>query len=428
MVASPVRGAVEQAMTPAAPPAEHLRIATRMLAVLCAAFMASQFFRVSNAVIAPELMRTLAITSEAMGVITGAYFLAFGIMQIPTGMLLDRFGPRRTMSGLFVMAAAGSAVFAMAEGVVALTAGRALIGVGCAAGLMGLLVTISRWYPQERFARLSSMVYVVGGAGVLFATTPLAVAADTIGWRGAFWVMTVVTLVFATMIFSMVRDAPPGQEVESARETFGEMLGGVRAASANRQLWHVCAIQFVNYGTILAIVGLWAGPYLNDVHGLQGVVRGNVLFVINLAMLAGVLGYGVLERRLRSRKRAIAGGSVASAVVLVVLALWPDIGPWPAIGLLVAFTLTSAHIMLNHAHARAVLPDHLVGRGLTLQNVAVFFGVATMQSATGFIVGRFTDVGEAAPDVAYRSVFGFLALMIVISLLLYLPVRDVKVR
>ena len=428
MVAGPVRGAAEQAMTPAAPPAEHLRIATRMLAVLCAAFMASQFFRVSNAVIAPELMRTLAITSEAMGVITGAYFLAFGIMQIPTGMLLDRFGPRRTMSGLFVMAAAGSAVFAMAEGVVALAAGRALIGVGCAAGLMGLLVTISRWYPPERFARLSSMVYVVGGAGVLFATTPLAVAADTIGWRGAFWVMAVVTLGFAAMIFSMVRDAPPGQEVESARETFGEMLGGVRAASANRQLWHVCAIQFVNYGTILAIVGLWAGPYLNDVHGLQGVARGNVLFVINLAMLAGVLGYGVLERKLGSRKRAIAGGSVASAAVLVVLALWPDIGPGPAIGLLVAFTLTSAHIMLNHAHARAVLPDHLVGRGLTLQNVAVFFGVATIQSATGFIVGRFTQVGEAAPDVAYRSVFGFLALMIVISLLLYLPVRDVEVR
>ena len=415
-------------MTPAAPPCEQLRIATRMLVVLCAAFMASQFFRVSNAVIAPELMRTLAITSEAMGVITGAYFLAFGIMQIPTGMLLDRFGPRRTMSGLFVMAAAGSAVFAMAEGVVALAAGRALIGVGCAAGLMGLLVTISRWYPPERFARLSSTVYVVGGAGVLFATTPLAAAADTIGWRGAFWVMAVVTLGFAAMIFSMVRDAPPGEEVESARETFAEMLGGVRAASANRQLWHVCAIQFVNYGTILAIVGLWAGPYLNDVHGLQGVVRGNVLFVINLAMLAGVLGYGVLERRLRSRKRAIAGGSVASAAVLVVLALWPDIGPWPAIGLLVAFTLTSAHIMLNHAHARAVLPDHLVGRGLTLQNVAVFFGVATMQSATGFIVGRFTEVGEAAPDVAYRSVFGFLALMIVISLLLYLPVRDVEVR
>ena len=415
-------------MTPAAPPSEHLRIATRMLAVLCAAFMASQFFRVSNAVIAPELMRTLAITSEAMGVITGAYFLAFGIMQIPTGMLLDRFGPRRTMSGLFVMAAAGSAVFAMAEGVVGLTAGRALIGVGCAAGLMGLLVTISRWYPPERFARLSSMVYVVGGAGVLFATTPLAAVADTIGWRGAFWLMAVVTLGFAAMIFAMVRDAPPGQEVESARESFGEMLGGVRAASANRQLWHVCAIQFVNYGTILAIVGLWAGPYLNDVHGLQGVARGNVLFVINLAMLAGVLGYGVLERKLGSRKRAIAGGSVASAAVLVVLALWPDIGPWPAIALLVAFTLTSAHIMLNHAHARAVLPDHLVGRGLTLQNVAVFFGVATMQSATGFIVGHFTEVGEAAPDVAYRSVFGFLALMIVISLLLYLPVRDVEVR
>ena len=160
-----------------------------------------------------------------------------------------------------------------------------------------------------------------------------------------------VTLGFAAMIFALVRDAPPGAEIESARETLGEMLAGVGEACANRQLWHVCAIQFVNYGTILAIVGLWAGPYLNDVHGMKGVARGNVLLVINLAMLAGVLGYGVLERRLGSRKRAIAGGSVASAAVLLVLALWPGIGAWPAIGLLVAFTLTSAHIMLNHAHA-----------------------------------------------------------------------------
>ena len=413
-------------MTPVAVPPEHSRIAVRMLAVLCAAFMASQFFRVSNAVIAPELMRTLSISSEAMGAITGAYFLAFGIMQIPTGMLLDRFGPRRTMSGLFVIAACGSAVFATAEGAFGLAVARALIGIGCAAGLMGILVTIARWYPPERFARLSSTVYVVGGAGVLFATTPLAAAADTIGWRGAFWAMALITLGLAVMLFAMVRDAPPGKVIDGANETFREMLAGVRAAGANRQLLHVCAIQFVNYGTILAIVGLWAGPYLNDIHGMQGVLRGNVLFVINLAMLAGVLGYGALERRLRSRKRAIVGGSVASAAILVVLAVWPDIGPWPAVGLLVAFTLTSAHIMLNHAHARAVLPDHLVGRGLTLQNVAVFFGVTAMQSATGFIVGAFAEAGEAAPDIAYRSVFGFLALMIVVSLLLYLPVRDVR--
>ena len=397
-----------------------------MLAVLCAAFMASQFFRVSNAVIAPELMRTLSISSEAMGVITGAFFFAFGIMQIPTGILLDRFGPRRTMSGLFVIAAAGSAVFATAEGTAGLVAGRALIGVGCAAGLMGMLVAIARWYPPERFAKLSSMVYVVGGTGVLFATTPLAAAADTIGWRGAFWAMTAITLGFAAMLFAMVRDAPPGREVESARETFGEMLGGVRAVCANRQLWHVCAIQFVNYGSIIAVIGLWAGPYLNDIHGLQGVLRGNVLFVINVSMLAAVIGYGVVERKLRSRKRAIAGGSVASAAILLILAFWPGIGMWPGIALLVAFAVTSGHIMLNHAHARAVLPDHLVGRGLTLQNVAVFFGVATMQSVTGLIIGKFTEVGEAAPDIAYRSVFGFLAVMIVVSLLLYLPARDIR--
>ena len=114
----------------------------------------------------------------------------------------------------------------------------------------------------------------------------------------------------------------------------------------------------------------------------------------------------------------------SSAAILFVLAFLPDIGSWPAVGLLVAFAATSTHIMLNHAHAHAVLPDPLVGRGFTLQNVVVFFGVAAMRSATGFSVGRFTEVGEAAPEIACRSVFGFLALMIVVSLALYLPVRD----
>ena len=398
-----------------------------MLAVLCAGFMASQFFRVSNAVIAPELMRTLSISAQTMGVITGAFFFAFGIMQIPTGMLLDRFGPRRTMSGLFALAAAGSAVFATAEGAGWLAVARALIGAGCAAGLMGTLVTIARWYPQERFTKLSTLVYTIGGVGMLFATAPLAAAAGAVGWRGAFWAMAAITLGLAGLLFATVRDAPPGRTIESAGESFGEMLGGVRAVSANRQIWHVCAIQFVNYGSVIAIVGLWAGPYLNDVHDLQGMHRGNVLFVIHLAVFIGVMSYGAVERRLGSRKRAIAGGSVASTVILLLLAFRPGIGPWPATGLLIAFAMTSAHIMLNHAHARAVLPDHLVGRGLTLQNLAVFFGVAVMQSVTGVIVGDFTPAGESAPEIAYRGVFGFLALMTVISLLLYLPARDVKI-
>lgn len=407
--------------------------ATLIYVVLCAGFFASPFYRVSNAVIAPELMRELTISPEQMGVVTGMFFLAFAAMQVPAGVLLDRFGPRRTMSGLFLVAVIGSAVFAMAEGVTGLAVGRALMGLGCAAGLMGSLVAIARWFPAARFARLSSLLYTIGGVGFLLATTPLAWVSDAIGWRGAFWLMAGITLVLALLLYAVVRDAPPGHAETTQRpESLGEIWAGLKAVMGNRQLWLICALQFVNYGVVLAVVGLWAGPYLNDVHGLGGVARGNVLLFLNIAMLVGVMAFSVVERWMNSRKWTICGGSVLSAVILLVLALSPGLGLWAATGLLFGFGLTSATIMLIHAHARAVLPDHLVGRGLTFQNVAVFLGVFVIQSATGFIVGGFEAIsdggGGLAPEAAYRAVFGFLAVATIAALAVYLWIDDVRTR
>ena len=399
-----------------------------IFAVLAAGFLASQFFRVSNAVIAPELMRRLAISPEEMGVVTGMFFLAFAAAQLPAGILLDRFGPRRTMSSLFIIAVAGSVVFATAQDVFGLAAGRALIGVGCAAGLMGSLVAIARWFPPGRFAAMSSLLYALGGAGLLLATTPLAWTAEVIGWRGAFWGMAIVTGFFALLIFLVVRDAPKGHAVELRKlESVGEIWSGLKTV-ASRQILFICAIQFVNYGTVLAVVGLWAGPYLNDVYGLDALKRGNILLVFNVAMLAGVMAFSIIERWLNSRKWTIAGGAFLSFALLSILATAPKLSLWAAIVLLITFAFVSAYIMLIHAHARALLPDHLVGRGLTLQNLAVFLGVFVIQSTTGYIIGYFVEAGRAAPEIAYRAVFGFLAVITLCAVLIYLFAKDVRTR
>ncbi|MBT4169552.1 MAG: MFS transporter, partial [Rhodospirillaceae bacterium] len=141
------------------------RQALQIYLVLCGAYVASQFYRVANAAIAPELMVELELSAEAMGGITGLFFLAFAAAQIPTGILLDRYGARRTMAGLFAVAVLGAITFAAANGGVALAIGRILLGFGCAAGLMGSMVVIARWYPEERFATLTAMLFVVGGGG-----------------------------------------------------------------------------------------------------------------------------------------------------------------------------------------------------------------------------------------------------------------------
>jgi MFS family permease len=196
MVATPV-GTVGGTPDAAAAPRGQ---AYRIYVVLCAGFLASQFYRVSNAVIAPELMRGLEISAEAMGIITGVYFLAFAVAQLPIGVLLDRFGPRQTMAGLFLLAVAGSVTFATASGFAGLVLGRGLMGIGCAAGLMGSLVAIARWFPPARFAFLSSLLFTLGGAGLLLATTPLAVVSAAVGWRGAFWLMAAVTAALAMLL------------------------------------------------------------------------------------------------------------------------------------------------------------------------------------------------------------------------------------
>ncbi|MDE0176144.1 MAG: MFS transporter [Defluviicoccus sp.] len=398
-------------------------------AVLCAGLVASQFFRVSNAVIAPELMADLAIGTETMGVVNGTYFLAFAAMQIPAGMLLDRYGARRMVPGLFVLAVAGSVLYAAAQSGPELIAGRALIGIGCALGLMGPMVVIARWFEPERYARLISLLFTVGGLGSLMASTPLAAVSEAIGWRGAFYLMAVLTGVIAVLIYLIVRDAPPGSSHEGPRrETMGEMWRGLREVLALREMWWICAVQFVSYGTMLTIVGLWAGPYLNDVHGLRGVDRGNALLGLNILLFAAVMLFSQTERWLDSRKKAVMGGGCAAVAVLLVLAFVPGPGLWAALALLALFTMASAFFMLIHAHARAILPDRLIGRGLTLQNLSVMLGVFVIQALTGVIVGSFGPEGSEAPEIAYRAAFGFLALSLAAGLAFYARIADVSPR
>lgn len=135
--------------------------------------------------------------------------------------------------------------------------------------------------------------------------------------------MAGVTVLLAVLLYLVVRDAPAGHAThQRAAETPNEIWQGLREVMRNRQLWLVCAIQFVNYGTVLAVAGLWAGPYLNDVHGLDGVDRGNVLLVLNIAMLVGVMTFSAVERWIDSRKWAIGGGGLLSIVTLMALVIY----------------------------------------------------------------------------------------------------------
>jgi predicted MFS family arabinose efflux permease len=398
-----------------------LFIALSMAAIL------SQFYRTSTAVIAADLRRDLQLTPEALGVLTGAFFIAFACSQVPAGMLIDRYGPRSTISMLLLVAIGGAVAFASAASFEVLVVARVLMGLGCSGIMMGAFIVCSRWFAARNFTLIISVLLAISNAGVLLATAPMASAVDAIGWRGTFWLTGIVTAIAAAMVYLRVRDAPPGHAYyQRRRESAGEMLRGIAEVLTNRQLPFVLAITFVSYGTLVTVLALWGAPYLLDVHKLDRTQAGHVLFVMVLAAIVGNIVYGVLERILNTRKRLILAGGSGSAIMLALLASLPQPGFWTVAVLLTLFSGFTAFSAVIIAHGRSLFADHLVGRGMTTANIFTMLGAGTLQVITGMVIGLFTGDGGPASEDAYRAVFATLAGILALALLIYTRAREIR--
>lgn len=393
------------------------------LLVLTAAYLLSQFFRTALGVVAPEIAADLGLDPKQLGLLTAAWFVAFGLAQLPVGVSLDRFGPRLTVSAVFGGAALGCLVFASARGLPAALVGQALIGVGCAPVYMGMLVVLARWYEPRRFAFLSSLGLAAGGIGNILGTTPLALLIAGVGWRAAFVVLAGLVGVATLAVALVVRDAPPGWHHAAATERLGAVLRGVGRVLANRALWPILPLCFVGYAAMVALRGLWGGPYLRDVFGFGPVARGNLLLAMSVAMSAGPLLYGLLERRLDRRKALVVAGTSVQLLAAAVLALAPDRSAALAAALLALTGLTGSTYTLLIAQGRRFLADHEVGRGLTLLNGAVMLGTAVVQIGTGLVVDAAAASG-AGPAATYRWLFATLALVLAAALAVYVRSRD----
>ena len=402
------------------------RQALVIVATLAATYVASHFFRSANVTIGLDLMRDMAIGPAALGALTGAFFLGFSAMQIPCGFFFDRYGPRRTIAGMLVLATIGAAAFTLAPTWPTLFAGRMLMGAGFGVMLIGSMVVISRWFPPDRFATMTSLVMFVGLLGNLAATTPLAWATSAIGWRAAFAAVVAFTALATIAVWLVVRDAPPGHPfLARRRESPREMLRGFGEVLRNPSLKFILALNFSNYACTFTVQGLWGGPFLREVHGLSAVQAGNVLLAAVVAYQIGMLTIGPLDRVLDTRKWIAVAGTLAVAAVLALLAAVGNPPAWLAIGAMLAIGYLSAASTMIMAHGRAIFPDHLIGRGMATMNTSVMLGVACMQSLSGVILGGFTALADGSrPEAAYRTLFGFMVVVLVAAVAVYARVAD----
>jgi predicted MFS family arabinose efflux permease len=373
----------------------------RLFLPFAAGYLLSYLYRTSNAVIGPVLAGELALPDHALGLLTSTYFLAFGAAQVPLGMLLDRFGPRRVEAGLLLIAACGAVLFALADGIAGLAWGRALIGLGVSACLMAAFKAFNESFAPDRQAALIGWIMSAGGLGALFASQPLEAAIGVAGWRGVTVALALATLLVALAIWLAVPERPrPAQG-----QGWAEQVAGVRRVLTDRTFWRYAPMVTMAIGGFMAIQGLWVSRWLAEIEGLNRAQIARELTLLNGAMVAGCLfmGFAMTPLLQRGVSEAAVVHTVGIVFVLVFAAinlLAADGQPW--LWALLAFLYPLCNIA--YAIVAKSLPLALSGRANTAMNLAAFSGAFGLQWGMGVLVDALQSVGWTAA-AAYRATF-----------------------
>ena len=275
------------------PVAGNASLILRVFLPFVTGYYVAYLFRSINAVMASPLATELGLGASDLGLLTSVYFLTFGAAQIPIGILLDRYGPRRIQSALMVVTALGSALFAVSGNFSMLLLGRALIGLGVAAALTAGMQALVLWFPRERVPLLNGLMVMLGALGAVTSTWPADLLLAWIGWRELFGLFAALTLVCALAIYLVVPEA--------ARVASRTASDGMKKVCGDPRFWRLAPLSASCIGTAWALQGLWAAQWFADVEGLDraGVVQH--LFIMAIALSVGAIGQGIAADRLRRR-------------------------------------------------------------------------------------------------------------------------------
>ena len=331
--------------------AEIMKYRTPILSVLlpfAAGSFLSYFYRTINAVIAADLSSSLQLRASDLGLLTAVYFLSFAAMQLPLGVALDRYGPRRVQGVLLLVAAIGAALFGMAHSLAAFLVGRALIGLGVSAALIAGLKSIRLWFSKERLPLLNGCFIMLGTLGALTATAPAELMVSWIGWRALFAGLAAATAACAVVILLLSPEAIDRQP----QSGHGASLKHIYTS---QRFWRLAPLSTMCISTAWALQGLWAGPWLADVENLARPEIVHHLFIMALALCAGALLHGILAERLR--RRGVSTQAVLAAVGVLFIAAQlalilrlpvPSYLLWAIVGSMGAATVPSFTILAEY--------------------------------------------------------------------------------
>ena len=386
-------------------------------------YFLSFFFRNVNAVIAKDLAAEFSLTPADLGFLTSMYLLAFAAFQLPLGVLLDRYGPRRVVATLLCVAAAGALVFALARDFTMLSVGRALVGLGVSAGLMGAIKAFTLWFPLSRLATINGLYLAAGGLGGLSATAPAEALIRPFGWRALFVGLGALALAAAALVFFVV----PEKKLPGEGQTLRAQIAGFGEIFSSLAFWRIALPLVIFHAGYLALQGLWLAPWLYDVAGQARPAVAGYLFLTALSYVLGSVFFGLASDRLAalgiSRMTTFKLGLAASLVMFALLAAGVHSGLGIILGVY-GFTAISA--ALAYPLLTALVPPAMTGRVNTASNVLMFGAAFLFQWAIGAVLRAYPVVdGRYAPE-GYGMALLILAALQVAALAWLAPMREPK--
>ena len=358
-----------------------------MLVVVVAAYVLSFFQRFAPAGIAQDLAAAFQTSAASLGALAATYFYVYTVMQVPTGILVDTLGPRRILFLGGLVAGGGSLLFGSAESLDAALVGRTLVGLGVSVVFIAMLKIIAVWFEERRFATVVGLSMLVGNLGSVLAGAPLSWLAQSAGWRGVFVGVGFVSLALGALCWLLVRDrVQEGEGAHAHKVDRTVVLSGLLSVVRNPATWPAAAVNFGVAGAFFAFAGLWATPYLMQVHGMTRAVASTHLSLYFAGFAVGCLFIGGLSDRLGRRKPVVV---VASHLYGMIWLLWLTGMTMPVAvssALFAVMGLTTASFTLTWACAKEVNPPQLSGMSTSVTNIGGFLGGALLQPLVGWVM------------------------------------------
>ncbi|TAL64797.1 MAG: MFS transporter [Legionella sp.] len=398
----------------------------------CVFYFYECLLQVSPSVMSNELMRDFSVTSQTLGILSGIYFYSYAIMQLPGGVMMDYFGPRRLLTIATLVCAVSTIAFGMTDNFFMACLARLMIGFGSAFAAVGSMKLAANWFPAQRFALLTGLMVTIGMMGAIGGEAPLALLVDTFGWRQSMILMGCIGIIIAILLFLIAKDTPKNYTPPVHTHALAEeehLLPSLLALIKNKQLWMVAIYGGLIYMATPVFCGLWGVPFLMTKMSIAKSTAANYISLVFIGWAIASPLWGIFSNRIGLRKPPMYLGALG-ALICSSLFIFAPIKSSLAIELLLfIFGFFSAGFLPAFSVAKELCNKKYVATGLSFMNMMNMVGIALAQPLIGYILDKMWQ-GEMAgtvriyPLIAYQSALALLPLGMVIALIILPKIKE----